>query len=265
MSNIQIFNFKEKSVRTVLINDAVMFVAKDVAECLGYERPSDAISQHCKKSKSLKSLGYGDLAVNDIISEFGTTSINVIPESDVYRLVMRSKLESAESFQDWVVDEVLPSIRKTGSYSATAMPHYQEALPATSMVIQIAESAARMLRMSDTSKIRMLAIICEENGVSTKMLPNYSDEQLTKALGDLLKDHGSSLSAIAANKILMELGLLEELERRSTGTKVKKFKSIVGAGLNFGKNETSTQSPNETQPRWFVDKFKQVLELIEAA
>ncbi|MEY4768967.1 MAG: hypothetical protein RL637_1606 [Pseudomonadota bacterium] len=116
MSELQIFNFNTFPVRTVEIGGKILFIAKDVASCLGYERPSDAISQHCKKAKSLKSLGYGDLPIQKIMEEFGTTSIITIPESDVYRLTMRSKLERAEEFQDWVCEEVLPSIRKTGSY-----------------------------------------------------------------------------------------------------------------------------------------------------
>jgi prophage antirepressor-like protein len=116
MSELQIFNFNTFPVRTIEIKGKILFIAKDVASCLGYERPSDAISQHCKKAKSLKSLGYGDLPIQKIMEEFGTTSITTIPESDVYRLVMRSKLERAEEFQDWVCEDVLPSIRKTGSY-----------------------------------------------------------------------------------------------------------------------------------------------------
>jgi prophage antirepressor-like protein len=119
MSNLQIFNFKENAVRTLLVNDEVMFVAKDVADCLGYADSAQAIRDNCKRAINLTN-GV-ETFVNEIKELMRTKSL-VIPESDVYRLVMRSKLESAESFQDWVVEEVLPSIRKTGSYSATAQP-----------------------------------------------------------------------------------------------------------------------------------------------
>lgn len=116
MNNLIPFQFNASTIRTLEVNGEVLFIAKDVAECLGYERPSDAVSQHCKNAKSLKSLGYGGLAIPELMAVFGTTSITVIPESDVYRLAMRSNLESAEKFQDWVVEDVLPSIRKTGGY-----------------------------------------------------------------------------------------------------------------------------------------------------
>jgi prophage antirepressor-like protein len=117
MSNLIPFKFNTSTIRTLEVRGDIFFIAKDVAECLGYEKPSNAIHQHCKKSKSLKSLGYPVLGVSDLMTIFGTTSIIVIPESDVYRLTMRSKLESAEKFQDWVVEEVLPSIRKNGSFN----------------------------------------------------------------------------------------------------------------------------------------------------
>lgn len=130
--------------------------------------------------------------------------------------------------------------------------------------LEIAECAARMLRMSDTSKIRMLGAICEEKGMSTRFLPEYVDEGLTRALGDLLKEHGSALSSIAVNQVLIQMGFLEELERRSTGGSTKKFKSLTVTGLQFGKNETHPRSPNETQPRYFVASFPRLLDLVNA-
>jgi len=144
--------------------------------------------------------------------------------------------------------------------SAKQQPVDHAALPM--IELQIAETAARMLRMSDTSKIRMLSKLGELKGVDTRFLPAYSDDKLTSALGDLLKQHDVGLSAVRANQILFELGLLEKLERRSTGKTVKHFWSITAHGLEYGKNETSQQNPNQTQPRWFVDKFQILLSLI---
>lgn len=260
MSQLIPFSFKSTSVR-VVSNDSgdILFVASDVARALGYDQPHKAITAHCKKSKLLIDMdGINHTVEQNQILDAKT---KVIPESDVYRLIMRSKLESAEAFQDWVVEEVLPSIRKTRTYSINGAATY-DSQPQCSMIIQVAESAARMLRMSDTSKIRMLSIICEENGLSTKMLPNYTDETLTSAIGDLLKEHGINLSAVKANLLLEKLGILDKLERRSTKGTVKHFWSITEKGLYYGKNETSVRNPNETQPRWFSDKFDQLINLI---
>lgn len=109
MSNeLSIFSNDEfGSVRVIMQGGEPWFVASDVAKALGYERPNDAVNTHCKK---VNKFSYGE-------SPRGAQPYNIIPESDVYRLIMRSKLPSAERFQDWVVEEVLPSIRKTGSYS----------------------------------------------------------------------------------------------------------------------------------------------------
>lgn len=136
-------------------------------------------------------------------------------------------------------------------------------LPPAMPELGIAESAARLLRMSSTSIVRMLGIICEDNGINSRFLPDYSDETFTKALGDLLKEHGSTLSARAANPILMEMGVLEELERRTARGGKKKFKSLTEFGLKYGKNETSKQNPNETQPRYYTKSFKELLDLVD--
>ena len=106
MNELQIFNFESNEVRTLLVEDKPYFVANDVARTLGYVNPSKATNDHCKKS--LKTRG------NDSLGR--QQEFKVIPESDVYRLVFRSKLPEAEKFEEWVTEKVLPSIRKTGSY-----------------------------------------------------------------------------------------------------------------------------------------------------
>lgn len=81
------------------------FVAKDVATTLGYADADQSIRKNCKHTKKAKILSGGK-----------TREVSIIKQSDVFRLVMRSKLPQAEAFQDWVVEEVLPSIQKTGFY-----------------------------------------------------------------------------------------------------------------------------------------------------
>lgn len=110
--NVQIFQNNEfGQVRTTVDeNGEPLFCLKDVAECLGYSRPADAVTDHCKGVVILPTPTqnqYGATVMQNI--KFGK-------ESEVYRLVMRSKTPNAEKFQDWVCGEVLPSIRKTGSY-----------------------------------------------------------------------------------------------------------------------------------------------------
>ena len=93
-------------VRTLVKEDgSVLFCGKDVAEALGYKDARHAITAHCKGGVKCP-----------IPTNGGKQEFSFIPESDVYRLAFGSKLESAEKFTDWVVEEVLPSIRKTGAY-----------------------------------------------------------------------------------------------------------------------------------------------------
>lgn len=105
MHELQIFNNEEfGQIRTVEIEGKPYFVGKDVANALGYSNPRDAISRHCK-----------GVVKHDSFKE-GGQPIALISEGDMYRLITHSKLESAERFESWVFDEVLPTLRKTGSY-----------------------------------------------------------------------------------------------------------------------------------------------------
>jgi len=100
--------------------DEPVFSAFEVARILGYENPHEAVSDHCVKQFTLKYKEVGDsvvLEANKIKGLSTHNGITLIKEADLYRLILRSRLESAVLFQDWVCEIVLPTIRKTGSYS----------------------------------------------------------------------------------------------------------------------------------------------------
>jgi anti-repressor protein len=107
MSSVIPFQFGMEAVRVVMIDNEPFFVARDVAVTLGYKEPGLAVRTHCKGGVK-----------RTIPTTGGAQDMTLIPERDVYRLVMRSKLPSAERFEEWVVGEVLPSIRKTGAFGA---------------------------------------------------------------------------------------------------------------------------------------------------
>ena len=115
MNELKIFENPEfGKVRTMIIDEKPYFAGADVANVLGYARPSKAILDHCR---SVLKRDISTLSKNQYGAEFErSVEMSFIPESDVYRLVMRSNLPNAERFQDWVVEEVLPSIRKYGAY-----------------------------------------------------------------------------------------------------------------------------------------------------
>lgn len=106
MNELQIFNSGEfGEIRTIEINGKPYFVGTDVAKALGYNNPRDAVSRHCK-----------GVVKHDTPTSSGVQLMSYINEGDLYRLIMKSKLPSAEKFEAWVMDEVLPTIRKAGSY-----------------------------------------------------------------------------------------------------------------------------------------------------
>lgn len=109
-NDLQIFtNVEFGEIRTLIIDDQPWFVGKDIAEVLGYSDPSATISKKCKyKRKEMISHCQNGKVVK--------TQTTLITEGDLYRLIIGSKLPSAQKFEEWVMDEVLPEIRRTGGY-----------------------------------------------------------------------------------------------------------------------------------------------------
>ena len=111
-------------IRVTVIDDKPMFVANDVAAMLGYSDQPKAVRTHCK-----------GVAILSTPTEGGIQNVKFIPESDVYRLIMRSKLPEAEQFQDWVCEEILPAIRKTGGYMIAKADDTPEEIMARALLV----------------------------------------------------------------------------------------------------------------------------------
>ena len=106
------------SVRTIEENGKVLFCGSDVAKALGYRRPKDAINAHCKGAVKRRLLTNG-----------GAQEMKMISEGDVYRLISHSRLPSAEKFESWIFDDVLPTIRRTGGYVTNEEMFIENYLP----------------------------------------------------------------------------------------------------------------------------------------
>lgn len=108
-SEIKVFkNAEFGSVRTVIVDGVIYFVGKDVADILGYSETAKAIREHVDNE---------DRGVSKIDTPGGKQKMTIINESGLYSLILSSKLANAKKFKRWVTSEVLPSIRKTGTYS----------------------------------------------------------------------------------------------------------------------------------------------------
>lgn len=111
MNNLMIFENKE--VEVFEFNGQVLFNPKDVAKCLGIANVNDNLAK--MNDRQVVKLKNSDIGSTDI-RNLNNAGENFLTESGVYKLIFKSRKAAAERFQDWVTDEVLPEIRKTGSY-----------------------------------------------------------------------------------------------------------------------------------------------------
>jgi len=142
MNKLQIFkNSDFGEVRTVTINNEPWFVGKDVAEILGYAKSRNAIATHVddEDKKEAPIQGYPG----------GTQMMTIINESGLYSLVLSSKMPDAKKFKRWITSEVLPQIRKTGSYMPDLSTLSPELQLMNAMVAQINKDALQIAKLTD--------------------------------------------------------------------------------------------------------------------
>lgn len=240
MNDLQIFENSEfGTVRTVQFDGKTYFVANDVAKALGYVETAKAVRTHCK--------GVSEM---DIPSNGGIQTMKIIPEGDIYRLVIKSQLPSAEKFESWVFDEVLPSIRKHGVYAVdellndpdlaikafTALKEEKErnkALQADNDRMRPKEVFADAVATSHTSiLIGDLAKLLKQNGVDIgqKRLFNWMRDN-----GYLIKRKGSDWKMPTQRS--MELGLFEVKESTVNNpdgsVRINKTTKVTGKGQQY--------------------------------
>ena len=126
MNELQIFKSPDfGEVRTIEENGAVLFCGSDVAKALGYTNPSKALSDHCR-----------GVTKRYTPTKSGEQEMSFIPESDLYRLVFGSKLPTAERFTDWVTEEILPTLRKHGSYHARPLTSAEQLVAQAQLLVE---------------------------------------------------------------------------------------------------------------------------------
>ncbi len=238
MSDLQVFTNKQfGEVRTIEENGNVLFCGADVARALGYSNTKDAIIRHCR-----------GVVKHDLTDSIGRKQeAAFIPEPDLYRLIVKSKLPSAEQFERWVFDEVLPSIRKHGAYVTPAVA--ERMLNDPDVMIQvlqelkreraerIAAQAANELNapkvaFADAVKASSSAILVRD---LAKLLRQNGVETGEKRLYQFMRDNGFiEKHRNAPMQRSMEMGLFEVKETtitHSDGTViVKQTPMVTGKG-----------------------------------
>lgn len=187
---IRIFDNPEfGSVRTVKHDGQVYFVGKDVAEALGYSNSNDALKRHCR----------GVVKHYPIVDSLGRNQYaRVISEPDMYRLIVNSKLPGAERFESWVMEEVLPSIRRTGGYMTTVQGETPEQTMARALLIAN-DTMAR--QASELEAMRPKALFADAVNASTTTI-------LIGDFAKLLRQNGIDIGQNRLFKWLRENGYL---------------------------------------------------------
>lgn len=259
--NLTTFNFKDNAIRSMMDEQGnPWFVAADIASILEYSEAS-AMTRHLDADEKTS------VNLTDRGQEQTFIAIN---ESGLYSAILKSRKPEAKAFKKWVTSEVLPSIRKTGSYS---VPKQQQ--PSK---ISFDEAAAgleiiyRSLNVSESGKLNLFRGLAEDYGVSPNRLPAYAVDAPTVTAGSseptlpitaILERTGSKLTPVSANKKLNEVGLLKRQSRKSSNGELKYYWSITDDGLKYGKNLTSDKNQRETQPHWYVRTMYDLISKIE--
>jgi len=231
-NELEIFKNEEfGEVKTLLINDVPYFCANDIAKALGYKRAADAVSTHCKGSVKHRYLTNG-----------GEQEAKFIPEGDVYRLIMKSKLPSAEKFESWVVEEVLPSIRKHGAYMTNEV--IERTLTDPDYLIQLATALKNERKEKELEKQRRKQ--AEKTIEEQKPLVDFANQVSDttdlidmKTMAKLLKDNNIN---IGRNRLFEFLRIKKILMKDN-----QPYQQYVNAGY-FKVNEyTYTNSLGKTK------------------
>lgn len=192
MNELKIFkNEAFGEIRTIKVNSEPWFVAKDVAEVLGYSNPRKAIGDHVDNE---------DKGVTKCDTLGGSQELTVINESGLYSLILSSKLPNAKAFKKWVTSEVLPSIRKHGLYAT------DELLDNPDLIIQMAsklkeEREAREVLEAENDIMKPKALFADAVSASHTSI-------LVGDLAKLLRQNGIDIGAHRLFEKLREKGFL---------------------------------------------------------
>lgn len=253
MNQLQIFRNEMFEVGAKVEGETVLFDAEHVAKCLGF------IQKQNKFGRVYTSIRWE--TINGYLEKYFPNKLgkgSLIPEPMVYKLAFKASNEVAEKFQDWLAIEVLPQIRKTGSYIGFTD---EKKIAFETHLIGV-KYTSEILNVDETSKIRMLEEAHKRHGVPINHLPQYVDDEVTMSLTALLKKYDVKMATAKFNTKLIELGILEIKERPSSKGGVKEFKSITEKGLYYGKNLINPRNPKETQPHYYESKFSELIRMV---
>lgn len=191
-------------VRTVVMNDQVMFAATDVAKCLGYANPQKAIRNHCK------SIGVNEM---DTPTNGGIQKVRFITKGNVVRLVASSELPQAEQVESWIFDEVIPTVLETGGYISTTTNDTPEEIMARALTIAQATLAKR------EERLKQLEAETEQQQATIELQDKEIKEAAPKV--NYYNNHLQSVNTLTSTQIAKQIGMdAEKLHKKLKETNV---------------------------------------------
>ena len=191
MSNIKIFKNNEfGEIRTLEQDDKPLFCGSDVAKALGYAIPSKAINTHCKGVSKM-----------EVPTNGGIQQMLFITEGDLYRLIVNSKLPSAEKFERWVFDDVLPTVRKHGLYAKEELLNDPDLFISALQELKAEKERSKFLELENAQSRQIICELQPKASYYDLILQNKS----VISVSQIAKDYG--MSGKAFNKMLHDLGV----------------------------------------------------------
>jgi len=218
--NIEIFKKQDVEIRGFILDHEPYFVGKDIAEALGYNDTKKAIERHVDNDDKRK---FSEMSMGDVSSPIHKEAW-IIDESGMYSLIFGSKLESSKEFKKWVTKEVLPSIRKTGSYSKKLTP-LQHMEIANQMLLE--ENILYEKKLAKNKKLIANLNLIEYSSHDTGT--TITIEEFCKIVSDAVE--GSLLGRTKAYIILRSLSLV--MQGNTTPTQ----QGIARGYLNYVKHD----------------------------
>lgn len=267
MDALKIFSNPKFGQVRIITDDAsgeLLFCANDITQALGYANGRKAVADHVEEGDVTKrDMGVVTGKKADGTDAFQIVSTTYITESGVYALIFGSKQERAKEFKHWVTSEVLPSIRKTGQYSANQpQATLQEQVSAK---IAFADWSAKFLNLNEASKLGIAQKIGKMVGLDDalpKAVNAGTELSVTHAATDLLKEHNVGISAQSFNRMLEIKGIVKKATRPGKQGKVHKWYVITPAFGKYGENQQDPNHQQQTQIRWYDALFCELLNIV---
>ena len=181
------------AIRMVDDNGKILFCGKDVASALGYVNTVKALGDHCRED---------GVTIRDLTDSLGRTQqAKFIDEGNLYRLIVHSKLPTAERFERWVFDEVLPAIRRNGSYSMRPAADFA-ARPLTTDDYM---AAARIVANCRNERLPVVLHLLEQGGMNVGQIPQQIDrtdtERAYRCVMDCVRENAAHFDGTAGAEV----------------------------------------------------------------